>query len=45
MVRGGQNDTRAEVVLESGEYITIIEGVLDSAIMGKLTFVTNKGNV
>lgn len=45
VVRGEQIDTRAEVVLESGEFITIIEGILDSNIMGKLTFVTNKGAV
>lgn len=44
-VRGGKSGSLAEVVLESGEFVVTIEGAVDSQVMAKLTFVTNKGAV
>lgn len=45
-LRGGERENCGEVRLGSGEFITTIEGVVvDCEVMGKLTFMTNKGAV
>lgn len=43
--RGGQTDNQANIVLEPGEFITSIEGIVDYQIIAQLTFHTNKGIV
>lgn len=43
--RGGQTGDQVNIVLESGELITTIEGIVDYQIIAQLTFLTNKGIV
>lgn len=41
--RGGKSGTKVEIDLESGEYITMITGVISNNVIAKPKFVTNKG--
>lgn len=42
---GGSSGNVGEVVLEAGEFITIINGIVDGQIIAQLSFATNKGGL
>lgn len=44
-VHGKQIGKRDEVILQPDELITTVEGGIQSNVLGRLTFVTNKGLV
>lgn len=42
-VHGGQGEKEAEVILQSNEFITTIEGNIATNVVATLKFSTNKG--